>query len=63
MERTKQDENSHELFIVLHTVSSSDKPAVTDNRCPAHMSLSLHVKADLPGPFSFIRVLSTHNTT
>lgn len=63
MERTKQDENSLELFSVLHAVSSSDKPAVTDNRRPAHMTLSLHVEADLPGPFSLIRVLSTHNTT
>lgn len=59
----KQEKNSLELVIVLHAVSSSDQPAVTDNRRPAHMTLCLHVEADLPGPFSLIRVLSTHNTT
>lgn len=50
-----------ELLLVLNAVGGGQQPAVAQHRGSTHMSHSLEVEADLPGPLALPRCLSSHD--
>ncbi len=55
------NKTSLDCIWVLKAVSCRDEPAAGHQRCPAHMTVALHLKADLPRPWACLGIRATHD--